>query len=113
MICRQYTKKTNGLLIVLNVNMSTIQAKKLGEKYLLLDLIGTGGMAEVYRGKLLGDKGFEKLVVIKKLLPHVAQDKEMAQLFIGEAKLAALLQHENVAATYDFGEIEGDYFLAM
>ena len=113
MICRQYTKKTNGLLIVLNVNMSTIQAKKLGEKYLLLDLIGTGGMAEVYRGKLLGDKGFEKLVVIKKLLPHVAQDKEMAQLFIGEAKLAALLQHENIAATYDFGEIEGDYFLAM
>ena len=93
--------------------MSAVEAKKLGEKYILLDLIGTGGMAEVYRGKLLGDKGFQKPIVIKKLLPHVAQDKEMVQLFIGEARLAALLQHENIAATYDFGELNNNFFLAM
>ncbi len=93
--------------------MSTIQAKKLGEKYVLLDLIGIGGMAEVYRSKLLGDKGFEKQIVIKKLLPQVAGDKEMVHFFIGEARLAALLQHENIAATYDFGEIDENFFLAM
>jgi serine/threonine protein kinase len=93
--------------------MSAVQAKKLGEKYILLDLIGTGGMAEVYRGKLLGDKGFQKPIVIKKLLPQVAQDKTMVELFIGEAKLAALLQHENIAATYDFGELDKNFFLAM
>lgn len=93
--------------------MSTAQTKKLGEKYILLDRIGIGGMAEVYRSKLLGEKGFEKLIVIKKLLPQLVQDKEMVQLFIGEARLAALLQHENIASTYDFGEIEGSFFLAM
>lgn len=93
--------------------MSSVQARKLGDKYILLDRLGTGGMAEVYRGKLVGDRGFEKLIVIKKLLPHVAQDKEMVRLFIGEARLAALLQHENIAATYDFGKIDSTYFLAM
>ncbi len=93
--------------------MCSVQAKKLGEKYILLDLLGTGGMAEVYRGKLLGEKGFQKPIVIKQLLPHVAQDKEMTQLFIGEAKLAALLQHENIAATFDFGELDNNFFLAM
>jgi serine/threonine protein kinase len=90
-----------------------VQVKKIGEKYILLDLIGIGGMAEVYRSKLLRDKGFEKQIVIKKLLPQIAQDKEMVRLFIGEARLAALLQHENIAATYDFGENDGNFFLAM
>ena len=93
--------------------MNTIQAKQLGDKYILLDLLGIGGMAEVYRAKQLGQKGFAKQIVIKKLLPQAAQDKEMVNLFIGEARLAAMLQHENVAAIYDFGEIGGSYFLAM
>jgi len=93
--------------------MSAVQAKKLGEKYVLLDLLGTGGMAEVYRGKLLGHKGFQKPIVIKKLLPQIARDREMVQLFIGEAKLAALFQHENIAATYDFGELDNNFFLTM
>ena len=88
-------------------------SKQLGDKYVLLDLLGIGGMAEVYRAKLLGDEGFEKQIVIKKLLPQVARDQEMVHHFIGEAKLAALLQHENIAATYDFGEIDGEFFLAM
>ena len=87
--------------------------KQLGDKYVLLDLIGIGGMAEVYRAKLIGDEGFEKQIVIKKLLPQVARDQEMVHHFIGEAKLAALLQHENIAATFDFGEIDGEFFLAM
>lgn len=93
--------------------MRATQEIQLGEKYVLLDLIGIGGMAEVYRGKYLGDKGFEKQLVIKKLLPQIAKDQEMVRLFIGEARLAALLQHDNIAATYDFGEIDGNYFLAM
>jgi serine/threonine-protein kinase len=67
-------------------------------------------MAEVYKGKLLGNEGFEKPVVIKKLLPEHASNRELIKVFIGEARLAALLQHDNIAATYDFGQIEGDYF---
>lgn len=82
-------------------------------KYILLDRVAVGGMAEVFRAKLTGEKGFEKLIVIKKMLPHMAEDPEMVTHFIDEAKLAALLQHDNIIHVYDFGEIEGSYFIAM
>jgi len=88
-------------------------AEKTGNKYILLDRIGIGGMAEVYRCKLIRQKGFEKVIVLKKLLPHVAQDKEIVENFIDEARLAALLQHENIISIYDFGELDGSYFIAM
>jgi len=93
--------------------MSVTESTAFGKKYVLLERIGAGGMAEVYKGKLLGDEGFEKLVVIKKLLQQHVSNRELTQVFIGEARLAALLQHDNIAATYDFGQIEGDYFLAL
>lgn len=93
--------------------MGNIQPQKLGEKYVLLDLIGTGGMAEVFRSKLTGDKGFEKLIVIKRLLAHAAGEPEMVEHFTAEARLAALLEHENIATIYDFGEIEGSCYIAM
>lgn len=70
-------------------------------------------MAEVYRCKMSGTMGFEKLIVIKKLLPQFAGDREVVSQFIAEARLAALLQHENIAYVYDFGEIDGNYFIAM
>jgi serine/threonine protein kinase len=82
-------------------------------KYTLLDRIAVGGMAEVFRAKLTGEKGFEKLIVVKKMLPQMAEDPEMVSYFIDEAKLAALLQHENIIHVYDFGETEGSYFIAM
>jgi len=88
-------------------------AEKTGNKYILLDRIGIGGMAEVYRCKLIRQKGFEKIIVLKKLLPHVAQDREIVDNFIAEARLAALLQHENIISIYDFGELDGSYFIAM
>ncbi len=93
--------------------MGLVKPMQFGDKYLLLDQIGSGGVAEVFRGKLTRDKGFEKLIVIKKLLAEHNSDREMVDIFIREARLAALLQHENIAATYDFGEIDGEYFLAM
>lgn len=86
---------------------------QLSSKYTLLDLIGTGGMAEVYRAKLVGTGGFEKPLVIKKLLADMAGDVEVVENFIDEARLAALLQHENIACVYDFGEQDGSYFIAM
>ncbi|MCG6931969.1 MAG: serine/threonine protein kinase, partial [Desulfofustis sp.] len=86
---------------------------QFGDKYILLDKIGSGGVAEVFRGKLTREQGFEKLLVIKKLLPEHNDDREMVDIFISEARLAALMQHDNIAAIYDFGEIDGEYFLAM
>ena len=82
-------------------------------KYILLDRIAVGGMAEVHRAKLTGEKGFEKLIVVKKMLPNMVEDDEMVTHFIDEAKLAALLQHDNIIHVYDFGETKGSYFIAM
>jgi serine/threonine protein kinase len=93
--------------------MRNTKPSQSGNKYILLDLIGVGGMAEVYRCKLSGQKGFEKIVVLKRLLPQVAQDTVVVENFIYEARLAALLQHENIVHIYDFGELDGSYFIAM
>jgi len=92
--------------------MVTFQPQKFG-KYQLLDKIATGGMAELYRAKLTGAEGFEKLIAIKKILPHLSGEGELVKAFIDEAKLAALLQHENIVQIYDFGSMEGEYFIAM
>jgi serine/threonine protein kinase len=93
--------------------MSDTKPSQLGNKYIFLNLIGVGGMAEVYRCKLSGQKGFEKIVALKKLLPQVAQDTVIVENFIDEARIAALLQHENIVHIYDFGELDGSYFIAM
>ncbi len=82
-------------------------------KYLLLDRIAVGGMAEVHRAKSFGVEGFEKILAIKKILPHVAEDGEFVEMFINEAKIASQLTHSNIAQIYDLGNIEGNLFIAM
>jgi serine/threonine protein kinase len=82
-------------------------------KYLLLDKIATGGMAELYQAKITSVEGFEKLVAIKKILPNLTQDKNLVNMFIDEAKLAAMLTHRNIVQIYDLGSMESAYFIAM
>lgn len=82
-------------------------------KFLLLDRIARGGMAELCRAKIIGSQGFEKLIAIKKILPHLADQDEFVSAFIDEARLAAFLQHRNIVQIFDFGEIAGSYFIAM
>lgn len=82
-------------------------------KFLLLDRIARGGMAELCRAKIVGFQGFEKLIAIKKILPHLADQEEFVSAFIDEARLAAFLQHRNIVQIFDFGEIAGSYFIAM
>jgi serine/threonine protein kinase len=82
-------------------------------KYLLLAKIASGGMADLFHGKIVSVKGFEKAVAIKKLLPHLTDDTSLVNMFINEAKLAALLTHQNIVQIYDLGSIEGTYFIAM
>ncbi len=89
------------------------QPQLLGDKYILFDTLGVGGTAEIFRGKLIRDKGFEKLIVIKKLLNHLTDDQKMVSHFIDEARLAALLQHDNIVCIYDFGNIGNEYYIAM
>jgi serine/threonine protein kinase/Tfp pilus assembly protein PilF len=92
--------------------MKDLEPKKFG-KYQLLQKIALGGMAELYRSKVTRAHGFEKLVAIKKILPHLTDQGNLVKAFIDEAKLAALLQHENIVQIYDFGSIDDEYFIAM
>ena len=92
--------------------MNTFEPVRFG-KYLLLDRIAVGGMAELFRARITGAQGLEKLISIKKLRSHLTVEKDLVEAFIGEAKLAALLQHQNIIQIYDFGSMEGGYFIAM
>jgi serine/threonine protein kinase/Tfp pilus assembly protein PilF len=92
--------------------MTVFQPRQFG-KYQLLDRIAVGGMAELYRAKLTGERGFEKLIAIKKILPNLSDEESLVTSFIDEAKLAALLHHENIVQIYDFGSMDNEYFIAM
>jgi serine/threonine protein kinase len=70
-------------------------------------------MAELFRAKLTGEQGFEKLIAIKKILPTLSGEENLVTAFIDEAKLAALLHHENIIQIYDFGSMDDQYFIAM
>ena len=85
----------------------------IGGKYELLRKIASGGMAEVYLAKQTGLVGFEKLVVIKRILPHLAANEEFVRMFLDEARTAADLRHTNVVQIYEVGEDQGTYFIAM
>ena len=96
--------------------MTTTQPKRQPipfGKYLLLDRINIGGMAEVWRGKAFGAGGFERLVAIKRILPNIAEDDEFISMFIDEAKISVQLTHANIAQIYELGQIANSYFIAM
>ncbi len=82
-------------------------------KYLLLDRINIGGMAEVWRAKTFGAGGFERLVAIKRILPNIAEDEEFITMFIDEAKITVQLNHANIAQIYELSQISSSYFIAM
>ena len=82
-------------------------------KYELLATIGNGGMANVYLARHRGPMGFEKIVVVKTILPHLAHDKRFIEMFLDEARLAAQINHHNVVQVYDLGEEQNTYFMVM
>ncbi len=81
--------------------------------YRLRKRLAVGGMGEVYLGEKLGPEGFVKPVVLKCVLPQLAKDRAFVQLFLDEARLAALLNHPNIAQIYDFGLVDDIYYIAM
>ena len=83
-------------------------------RYELLDRIGVGGMAEIFRGKAVAAGGFEKPVAIKRILPHLSQDTRFVELLIAEAKVLSLLKHRNIVQIFDVGlGDDNQYFLVM
>ncbi len=82
-------------------------------QYILKEHIATGGMAEVFKARMMGMEGFQKTVAIKRILPHLTDNDEFVTMFIDEAKLAAQLNHNNIIHIYDLGKIERSYYIAM
>lgn len=82
-------------------------------KYELLHRLGIGGMGEVFVARESGVAGVKRLVAVKVMLPELAEDPGKVDSFIDEARIAALLSHPNIVQTYDFGEDDGVYYLAM
>ena len=76
-------------------------------RYRLLERLGQGGMAEVFKAKSYGVEGFEKVVVIKRIPPELAQSDEFVEMFIHEAKLAVRLSHANIVQVFDLGIAPG------
>jgi serine/threonine protein kinase len=82
-------------------------------EYELLERIGIGGMAEVFRANALGAEGFSRPIAIKRILPHLAEDTDFVTMFIDEAKIAVQLSHPNIVGIFDLGRFGDDYFIAM
>ncbi len=86
--------------------------KRIG-KYTIIEKIGSGGMAEIYKAALKGAGGFEKVVVIKKELPGYANNESFIRMLVQEAKLASLLHHPGIVQIYELGEEDRQYYIAM
>nr|HEX4315545.1 serine/threonine-protein kinase [Kofleriaceae bacterium] len=86
---------------------------RLANKYEIIRQLAVGGMAELYLARALAIQGFEKLVVIKRILPQYMDDAQFVSMFLAEARLAAGLHHPNIAQVFDIGVEQGDYFFSM
>jgi serine/threonine protein kinase len=86
--------------------------ERLG-RYQLLRLVGTGGMGEVFLARQEGPAGFAKLVVVKRILRHLASDQSFVDMFLDEARMAAQLSHPNIVQIFELGHQEETYFIAM
>jgi len=82
-------------------------------RYEIIDRLATGGMGEVYLARVVGAAGFQKLVVIKKILPHLAEQASFVEGLVKEAKLLTELNHPNIVQVLDLGRDGRDYFMAM
>ena len=82
-------------------------------KYTLLRRLAVGGMAEVFLGVVTGAGGFKKYVAIKRILPHLNDDKEFVNMFLDEARILARFNHPNIVQIFDLGRVNRSYFLAM
>src|SRR5688572_4988284 len=82
-------------------------------KYLLLERINVGGMAEVFVAKAFGVEGFERFLAIKKILPTMAEDQEFITMFIDEARISVQLNHANIVHIHELGKHDEAFFIAM
>src|SRR5512136_741372 len=82
-------------------------------RYRVVDEIGVGGMASVHLARMDGPGGFQKWVAIKRIHPHLVEDDQFVDMFLDEARIAAGINHANVAQVFDLGKDESTYWIAM
>ncbi|MEM9069736.1 MAG: serine/threonine-protein kinase [Myxococcota bacterium] len=83
------------------------------QRYRVTQRLEAGGMAEVFIGEALSVQGFKKRVAIKRVLPHLAQNKNFIGMFLDEARLGARLNHANIVSVFDIGAADGTFFIVM
>src|SRR5688572_14510602 len=83
------------------------------DKYEIVRRLAVGGMGEIFLARQSGAPGFDRLVILKALLPELASTPECVSQFLDEARLAAKLNHPHVVAIYEVGQWDGVYFIAM
>ncbi len=86
--------------------------KKIG-RYHVIGRIASGGMAEILLAKVLGPGGFERPVVIKRVLPHLVNETEFRDMFLDEARIVAAIQHHNVVQVHELGREDDELYLVM
>ena len=91
---------------------ASFAAEEFG-RYTLVEVLGVGGMAEVYLARQRAVVGSEKMVVLKRILPHLAHDSQFIEMFLQEARLAARIRHPNVVQIFDVGQAQRSYYMAM
>ncbi len=110
-----------GAVFFTNGYLKKKRAKELAEfecldtvgPYLLTKKIAQGGMAELYLAEYIREDGFRRTVAIKKILPHLAQNQDFVDMFVREARLAAMLQHPNIVQIFDLVKLHNSSFIAM
>lgn len=114
---RQVAEKTEAARCICGARLDLAAAlestsQKLG-KYVLERRIAVGGMGEIFYGKIAGIEGFERIVAIKKMLPHLTEDRSFINMMVNEAKLTVQLNHPNIVQVLDLAKEGNEYFIAM
>ncbi|WP_282416841.1 serine/threonine-protein kinase [Polyangium sp. 15x6] len=98
------------------INLASLPEENLPRqfgKYTLLRRLAAGGMAEIFLALHRSVAGFEKLIVIKRILPSMNNDQAFIEMLLHEARVAATMSHPNIVQTFDVGQVDGTYFIAM
>jgi serine/threonine-protein kinase len=95
-----------------SVRPERTEPERVGRYELCFEL-ASGGMATVYLARVAGASGFEKLVALKRIHRHLAKDQKYVEMFLDEAKIASRITHPNVCSVFDFGQSDGEYYIAM
>src|SRR5215471_2436488 len=89
------------------------RAAQMFGRYRLLGRLAAGGMAEVWAAQLLAAGGFAKSMVIKRVLPELAENPAFLRMLMSEARVAARLSHQNICSVFELGDVDGEYYIAM